>query len=190
MVSIPKPPPLTYKEYLELERSLNERHEFLDGQAWLMSGGTARHSGIKINAIIAINASLRRESCRLYDSDLKVRVPATGLATYPDLSVVCGPIERHPDDTHAITNPVVLVEVLSRSTELWDRGTKFIHYQQLPSLRHYLLVNQFEPLVEHYERVEGGAWAYRTYGQGDAIQLTAIGVTLTLDDLYRNLPDA
>src|SRR5215203_2949758 len=127
---------LTYAEYIQLERETETRHEFLEGQVWAMSGGTARHSRIKMNLGALLSSALANGECQPYDSDWKIRVPETGFATYPDLSVICGGIERHPEDENAATNPAVVVEVLSDSTEAWDRGTKFEHLGQIPSLRH------------------------------------------------------
>src|SRR5436190_3677950 len=109
--------PVTYAEYLRLERETDTRYEFLDGQIWAMSGGTARHSRIKMNLGALLTSALGDGPCQPYDSDWKIRVSATGLATYPDISVVCGDIERHPEDSNAAINPAVIVEVLSESTE-------------------------------------------------------------------------
>lgn len=178
---------MTYAEYLELERSTDMRHEYLAGEAWMMSGGTPRHAGIKTNLTVAVAASLRKSPCRTYDADLKIRVVATGLATYPDLSVICGGLETHPEDPNAAVNPTALFEVLSPSTEARDRGGKFQHAQQIPSLRHYVLVSQDEPLVEVYSRSEGG-WLYTTHRAGEQIALTGLGATLAVDDLYLDLP--
>lgn len=178
---------LTYAEYLELERSTDMRHEYLAGEAWMMSGGTPRHAGIKTNLTTTVATALVRTPCRAYDADLKIRVVATGLATYPDLSVICGGLEIHPEDPNAGTNPTALFEVLSPSTEAWDRGGKFQHAQQIPSLRHYVLVSQDEPLVEVYTRSEGG-WLYTTHRAGEQIALAGLGATLAVDDLYLKLP--
>jgi len=180
---------LTYAEYLALERETDLKHEFLDGEAWAMAGGTPRHSRVKANLITALNTALGDGSCVVYDSDLKVRVLETGLATYPDAAVVCGPLGRDPEDRNAVTNPAVLVEVLSDATEAWDRGGKFAHYRRIPSLRHYLLVDSGQPRVEHFVRQEDGRWLLSEHGPGDAVEITAAGVSLPVDGLYRGLPD-
>ena len=180
---------LTYQDYLALERQTDTRYEFLDGEAWMMSGGSLRHSALKANVLTAIATALERGPCRAFDADAKVRVSATGLATYPDLSVVCGPLERHPEDHNALTNPTVLVEVLSPTTERWDRGGKFIHYQQLASLRHYLLIDQDEARVEHFERAASG-WHYSVHGPGERVVIAAANITLDIEQIYQNLPDA
>lgn len=179
----------TYAEYLALERRTDQRHEYFDGEVFLMAGGTPRHAKVLSNANVALGAALGDRPCQAFSSDLKIRIPATGLATYPDLSVICGPLERHPEDRNVATNPTLIVEVLSESTEVWDRTRKFFHYQQLPSLRHYLLVSHDEPRVEHYERAEAGAWTYRVFGPGDVVPLSILGISLPVDALYKNLPD-
>jgi len=178
---------LTYAEYLALERTTDTRHEYLAGAAWMISGGTPRHAGIKTNLTVAVATALGKTPCRPYDADLKIRVVATGLATYPDLSVICGGLETDPEDPNAVTNPAVLFEVLSPSTEAWDRGGKFQHAQQIPSLRHYVLIGQGEPFVEVYTRTDAG-WLYTTHRAGENAALTGIGATLAVDALYENLP--
>lgn len=179
---------LTYLEYVDLERATDHRHEFLDGQARAMAGGSLRHSRIKVNVIGELRTALRGSPCRPYDSDLKLIVPATGLVTYPDAAVICGQPERHPDDPHAATNPALVVEVLSPSTEAWDRGGKFEHLGELPSLRHYLLVSQDRVRVTLHTRRDG-AWELTRYGAGERVTLEGIGVSLSVDALYEDLPD-
>ncbi|MFO0745318.1 MAG: Uma2 family endonuclease [Myxococcota bacterium] len=180
---------MTYAEYLALERESGERYQFLAGEVFMMAGGTLRHSKIKLNLATAINAALGAGPCQAYDADAKIRVVATGLATYPDLSVICGRPERHPEDENAATNPTLVAEVLSPTTEAWDRGGKFHQLRQIPSLRHYLLVTVEEARVEHFERADDGTWTFREYGPGQAMTLSGLGVTLAIDELYRNLPE-
>ena len=180
---------LSYQDYLALERESDQRYEYLAGEAWAMAGGTPRHSGLKVNATIVVGSALGGGPCRVYDSDLKVRVAATGLATYPDLTVVCGGLERHPEDPNAITNPTLVFEVLSSTTERWDRGDKFLHFQRIPSLKQFVLVGQDEPRIEVYTRAQHGTWTYRVYAAGERVPLTSVGMELEVDALYRNLPD-
>lgn len=181
-------PKLSYQDYLDLEQRTDTRHEFLDGEVFAMAGGTPRHSAAKTNLIGLLFAGLRgRGPCRPYDSDLKVRVLATGLATYPDVTVICGKPDRDEEDANAATNPTLLAEVLSPSTEAWDRGGKFDHYQQIPSLQHYLLMDPRKPLLQHFERQTDGSWRLTTHRAGDA--LTVMGVALSVDELYAELPD-
>jgi Uma2 family endonuclease len=124
----------------------------------------------------------------LFDSDFKIRVPETGLATYPDLSVICGAIQPHPEDPHAATNPTALFEVLSESTEDWDRGGKFAHCRTMPALQHYVLVRTDRIGVEHYRRQADGSWRLTDYGHGDTLDLDGISVSYPVEALYRNLP--
>jgi Uma2 family endonuclease len=135
-------PAMTYAEYLAFEEQSDEKHEFLDGELFATSGGTPDHGALAVAISAALSGALRGRPCRVHSSDVRVRVQATGLAAYPDVSVVCGKLETDAEAPHAITNPVLLVEVLSDSTEARDRGEKAAHYRHLPSLREYVLVSQ------------------------------------------------
>src|SRR5690349_14629015 len=116
MVAAPTPTRMSYAEYLELERSTGERYEYVNGEVFLTAGGTLRHSAIKTNLVVAFGSQLTSGPCRTFDGDAKIRVVATGMAAYPDLSVICGKATRHPDDPNAATNPTLVVEVLSITT--------------------------------------------------------------------------
>jgi Uma2 family endonuclease len=179
----------TYEAYLQLERETDRRHAWLDGRVWAMAGGSPRHSALKLRVGGTLMQQLLGGPCIALDSDCKVVVQATGLATYPDVSVVCGDLERAATDTNAIVNPTLIVEVLSDSTEWWDRGGKFQHYQQIPGLRHYVLVSTVEPRIEHFARADGGAWSYRSHGAGDRLILDDLGVRLDVDTLHDRLPE-
>jgi Uma2 family endonuclease len=165
----------TYAEYLAYERDSALKHEFEDGQIFAMAGGSRRHNMIALRVGAALDAGLT-PGCFAFQSDKKVRVLATGRATYPDATMVCGRIEDDPDDPSrsVITNPVLLVEVLSPWTEE-DRGNKWWHYQRIPSLQEYVLVSQTDQRVEWYRRQPDGSWSYRA--------------KLDLQRLYANLPD-
>jgi Uma2 family endonuclease len=154
-----------------------------------MSGGTPRHSKLKSNVTGLFWSALGNGPCQAYDADLKVRVRAAGLAAYPDLTVICGPLQADSEDPNAVTNPTLVVEVLSPTTELWDRGKKFTHYRSIPTLKHYLLVSQDTIAIEHYERGPQSVWLYTSHGPGESIALSALGVSLDVDAVYRNLPD-
>jgi Uma2 family endonuclease len=180
---------LSYVDYLARERETGLRHGFLDGRVWLRQGGSPRHSKLKTNPLLAVGALLGDGPCQPYDSDLKVRNPATGLSSYPDLTIVCGPLQRHPEDRNAVTNPAVWFEVLSPSTEAWDRGAKFAHGRELDSLQAYVLVNASTPRVEVYTRGEGGAWILRAHGPGTTAQVPTLVPGVDVDRLYRNLPE-
>ncbi|MGK4004207.1 Uma2 family endonuclease [Sorangium sp. So ce1036] len=174
----------TYAEYLALEASSNVKHEFLDGQIYAMAGGTPEHAALAAAVIGLLFPELRRGRCRAHDADLRVRVPSTGLATYPDVTVVCGPIERDERDEQAVTNPTLIVEVLSRSTEVYDRGDKFEHYKTLPSLRQYVLVSHRERCVEVWTRDAGGGWTSAVAREGEVAHLDSIGARLDVSELY------
>jgi Uma2 family endonuclease len=178
---------LTYAEYLDLERAEDVRHEFLDGVAVAMSGGTPRHAKVKINVAAVFVNALGTGPCQPYDSDLKVRVLDTGLATYPDLAVVCGTLERHPEDKNAVTNPSLLVEVLSPSTQAWDRGDKFMHYRRIASLLDVVFVDPDALRVEHYHREADGSWRYREQVAEGSLEV--LGVKCSIASFFLNLPD-
>jgi Uma2 family endonuclease len=177
----------SYEEYLAYERDSGLKHEFDDGEILAMAGGSRRHNALASRLSAALEAA-RRPGCVAFQSDQKVRVLATGKATYPDATMVCGPIEGDPaDPTGAtITNPTLIIEVLSPSTEQEDRGNKGQHYQLVPSLQEYVLVSQSEARVERYRRLPSGAWEYSDVTTG-ALKLTT-GASLDLGALYDGLP--
>lgn len=189
MVAVSQMRRMSYADYLALEREADVRHEYINGEAFAMAGGTPRHAKLKTNLTGLMFAALGSGPCQAYDADLKVRIVATGMATYPDLTIVCGPLERHPEDPNAIANPTVVFEVLSDSTEAWDRGAKFSHFQRVPSLRHYVLVSQGGARVERFTRIDAATWQYTAFGPGEVVELAAIGASIEVDALYRNLPD-
>ncbi len=176
----------TFADYLELERDSDIKHEFDAGEILAMSGGTARHSVLAARVVTALE-NTRPSGCLTFQSDMRVRVAATGRAAYPDASMICGPIQYDPDDAAhtTITNPVLIVEVLSVTTEKGDRGNKWLHYQRIPSLQEYLLVSQ-EPRIELFRRTASGTWEYFEVHEG-TVRL-ASGPTLDLSTLYAGLP--
>ena len=178
----------SYAEYLAYERDSGLKHEFEEGSIFAMAGGSRRHNALASRVSAALETDRKRE-CVGFQSDQKVRVLATGKATYPDASMVCGPIEGDPTDPlgATITNPTLLVEVLSPSTEQDDRGNKWQHYQLIPSLQEYVLVSQVEPRVERYRRLPSGTWEYSDVTEG-TVQLST-GAVLDLAKLYDALPD-
>ena len=148
-----------------------------------MAGGTPEHAGLAAAVTGLLFQALRGGRCRAYDADLRVRTP-TGLATYPDVTVVCGPRELDREDAHAVTNPSLIVEVLSRSTEEYDRGDKFEHYKSIPSLQQYVLVSTREHHVDTWTRGHDDAWILAGAREGDVAALTAIGARLDVRELY------
>ena len=175
----------TFTEYLELEESSNVKHEFLEGEIYAMAGGTPRHAALTLAVAAALLDALRGGPCRAFSSDLRVRVPASGFAGYPDVTVVCGPLERDPQSDSTVTNPKVIVEVLSSSTQAFDLGEKFEHYQRMATLAAVLYVWQDDVRMELRMRASDG-WQTRTLGAGDSIPLDALGCRLNVDDIYQD----
>jgi len=178
----------TYEEYLRLEERSTVKHEFLDGHAWAMAGGTPEHAAICVNVAALLSAQLRDRSCRVYSSDLRVRVQATGLATYPDVTVICERFEADPDDAkgHTAVNPRVLVEVLSESTAEYDRGEKLAQYQRIDSLAEVALVACDEQRIEVWRRAADRSWAREEYRGSASARLASLACELPLAEVYRN----
>jgi Uma2 family endonuclease len=174
----------TWRDYLALESASNVKHEFLDGQIYAVAGGTPEHAALQLAVPNLLFGQLRSGRCRAHGADLRIRVLATGLATYPDVTIVCGPREVDPDDANSVTNPTLIVEVLSPSTERYDRGEKFAHYKRIPSLREYVLVAQDERRVEVWTRGADDAWALVASRDGEVAKLPSIGAQLDVRELY------
>jgi len=150
-----------------------------------MAGGTPDHARLAAAVTAQFVVQLRGRPCSAFSSDLKIKVPATGLTTYPDVSVVCGKVETTKESPNVVTNPTLLVEVLSDSTEAYDRGEKFAHYRRLSSLREYVLVSQHKPQIEVFRRNEGGRWELaEEAGAGERVALTSVGCVLVVDEVY------
>jgi Uma2 family endonuclease len=178
----------TYEDYRRFEETTDARHEYLHGQILAMAGGTPEHAALATAIIGLFERQLAGRPCYPFSSDLRVRVRATGLATYPDVTVICGDLERDPEDPNAGVNPTVLVEILSPSTEEYDRGEKFAHYRQVPSLREYLLVSHRERRIERWWRRETDEWERQSAGRGEVLHLSAVGIDLDLDAIYERSP--
>jgi Uma2 family endonuclease len=173
-----------YQEYLALDESSPHKNEYLDGAIYAMAGGTLDHAALCAAVIGELQSQLRGKPCRVFTADARIRVRETGLATYPDASVICGKPELDPEGRNTATNPIVLVEVLSDGTEAYDRGEKRTHYQRIPALQEYLLVSQREPRLELWRRSRGD-WSYEVLGPGQRLDLESIGCQLDVDELYR-----
>ncbi len=172
-------------DYLALERQAETKSEYLNGCIYAMTGASREHNTIVFNLARRIGNQLDRKPCRGYVNDMRVKVSPTGLYTYPDAVVVCG--EPRFEDRHLDTllNPTVIIEVLSDSTEAYDRGDKFAHYRTLESLTDYLLVAQDKPRIEHYSRQPDGQWLYSAADGLDArAEIAAIGCVLQLTEVY------
>ncbi|HWU87616.1 MAG TPA: Uma2 family endonuclease [Kofleriaceae bacterium] len=178
----------SYEEYLAYERDSGMKHDYEDGEIVAMAGGSRRHNALASRVCAALE-NTRGARCIAFQSDQRIRILATGKATYPDASMVRGPIEGDPSDVTGatITNPTLLVEVLSPTTEQEDRGSKRQHYQLVPSLQELVLVSQSHARVEWYRRLPTGGWEYHDVTEG-VVQLPS-GVQLDLARLYAELPD-
>ena len=172
-------------EYLALERAAEFKSEFYDGEMFAMAGGSPMHSLIATNVAGELRAKLKGGPCKAFTSDLHLRVEATRLLTYADVAVICGPVQIAPGTDHVVTNPTVIFEVLSGSTEAYDRGEKFRHCQQIPSLQEYILVSQHLPRIEQFLRQRESEWVLRTVEGEDArLELPSLKVVLDLREVF------
>jgi Uma2 family endonuclease len=178
-------PQLTEAEYLAFDRQAGFKSEFFGGEIFAMAGGSAMHSLIAANLIRHLGNQLRGGSCKVFTSDLRLKILATGLLTYPDTSVVCGQLEYVEGTDDTILNPTLIVEVLSDSTEGYDRGEKFRQYQQMPALKEYLLVSQRLPRIEQYLRGGKDEWTLRSAeGLASSLRLPSVEITLELSEVF------
>ena len=175
----------SFREYLRVDAESPTKHEFLDGMILAMAGGTPDHAALAAAVTAALNRQLEGKRCRVYSADLRIRVLATGFAGYPDVTVVCDKLERDPEDQNTATNPAVVVEILSPSTEPYDRGEKLRQYQQITSLAHVVLVSHDEKRIDVWTRGRDG-WSAASAAPGERAVLHAIGCTLDVNDVYRD----
>ena len=179
---------LTPEEYLEIERQAEIRSEYYQGEMFAMAGGSEAHNILVDNLVVAFRLKLRGGSCRSYSRDMRVQVSATGFYTYPDLVVVCGERKFLDEKRDTLLNPNLIVEVLSPTTEAYDRGRKFSHYRALESLQEYVLVSQDRIQVECFKRQSAGQWLLTAASRpDDAVCLDSVGCTLPLADIYEDV---
>ena len=185
-MSVQVKPRYTLEEYFELELASEERYEFFNGEVFCMSGVSHNHAQVESNLNLALRLALRERGCRVFPANMRVKVPAAPPYRYPDLAVVCEkPNYEKIGGIDALTNPIVLVEVLSPSTEAYDRGDKFTYYKSIPSFREYLLVAQHRPHATHYVRQEGGKWDYEEINElSSSLHLPTLDCTLALSEVY------
>ena len=178
----------TYDEYLVRERVADTKSEYLGGQIFAMAGGAPRHNSIGVNLVASLKNRLRGSQCRPFNSDQRIRISASGLATYPDVSIICGELQLDAQDADAIVNPRVIFEVLSKSTEGYDRGKKFDFFRQIDSLSEYVLVSQEDSQVECFTRQSDGNWLLSiTKGLIGALRLSTVSVELPLMEIYEDI---
>lgn len=185
----PKEKPwMTPEEYLEMEdASLDIKHEYFDGEVFDMTGGSLNHNQININVVRELGTRLRETPCSPFSNDMRVKVDALGKYTYPDIVVVCGDIELEKiKGIETLLNPTVIIEILSNSTEVYDRGKKFTHYRMIPSLQEYLLVSQYACNVERFVRGTEGIWQILNpcTDMAESVKIEAICCELPLSEIY------
>lgn len=179
---------VTVSEYLAMEDASLERHEYVDGVVYAMSGGSPRHNLLVGNLHGMLRAGLRGRPCVMLPEGQRIFIPATGLYTYSDALVVCDGPRFHSEDPRSLTNPRVICEVLSPSTEGYDRGEKFQNYQSIESLQEYVLVEQHRRRVEHFQRRANDQWLLTSYdGEAAVVSLPTVDVTLSVAELYEQM---
>jgi Uma2 family endonuclease len=177
----------TPAEYLAQERKAEYKSEYIAGQMVAMSGASRVHNLISGNLARVLGSQLLDRPCEVYASDMRVKVTARGMYTYPDTVVVCGDAQFEDEQVDTLLNPTVIVEALSTPTEAYDRGAKFEYYRQLPSLREYILVAQEQILIEHFVREDEGWLLTETTGPGELVQLPSIACALPVAEVYRKV---
>lgn len=180
---------LSPQEYLEIERSSPERHEFAGGEIFAMAGGTREHNLTAGNIFAELRLALLQRRCEVYSSDMRIKIAATGRYVYADSAVVCGRPVFEDETRDTLLNPIVIVEVLSSSTEAYDRGDKFAQYRTIPSFQDYVLASQKEPRIEHFRRMPDGTWLLRILLPGETLVLDSIGCELAVDRAYLKVFD-
>ncbi len=177
----------TYADYVGIEMYSDIRHEFLDGEIFAKAGGSEDHAALATRIIVGLDQAVGDRPCRVLGSDLRIYVEAVGLATFPDASVICGPLEQHeasPEST--ALNPTILVEVTSNSSEAFDTGAKLDYYQTIPSLREYVIVSHRERRITVHSRGADDAWTSRVAIRGGRVTVPSLSAELVVDEIYRN----
>lgn len=179
----------TLEEYFDLERSTNERFEYFNGDVFSMSGGSDEHDQIESNTHLSLRLALRERECRVFTGNMRIKVPSLPPYRYGDASALCGqPSFEKIGGVDTLTNPTLIIEVLSDSTEAYDRGDKFTHYKSIPSLREYLLIAQHRPHITQYVKQEDGSWSYSEVNELSAsLLLVSVNCVLELSEVYRDV---
>jgi len=177
-------------EYLELEDAADERHEYQDGEILAMAGGSPEQSFIIANFVGEAHNALKGKNCRVAESNLRIRIPHKPRYMYPDASIICGPLQFDPQDPrrHTIINPKVIIEVLSPSTEAYDRGDKFTQYREIQGFDEYILISQDRPNFESFLRQPDGAWSILNFtGLNAAAKIRSLGISIPMAELYAGI---
>ncbi|WP_159468132.1 Uma2 family endonuclease [Dyadobacter sp. 3J3] len=178
-------------EYLDIERGADYKSEYYKGEIFAMAGAGHNHNRIVENLSIEIGGFFKGKSCRTFSSDQRIHIPETGLYTYPDLLIVCEKNQYLDDKKDTILNPTVIIEVLSESTEAYDRGQKFHFYRSITSLREYVLINSRSLAAEVFRKNEEGLWvlASEAYQLSDQLELASVNLTIAMEDIYAQTED-
>lgn len=177
----------TYADYVDLEMFSTGKHEFLDGEIYAMVGGSEEHSALAAAMVHALGNAVGDRPCRVHTSDLRIYVESVGLATFPDCSVICGPLLQHePSPKATALNLAILVEVTSDSSEDYDRGPKLEYYRTIPTLREYVIVSDRERRIVVETRGNDGTWASRVATKGERIEVSSLNAELIVDEIYRH----
>lgn len=177
----------TYADYVALETLSTGKHEFLDGEIYAMAGGSEEHSALAAEMVRVLGNAVGERPCRVHTSDLRIYVEAVGLATFPDGSVICGPMKQHdPSPTATALNPLILVEVTSDSSEDYDTGPKLEYYRTIPTLREYVVVSHRERRIAVHTRGTDDAWTMRVAIRGGRVEVSSLSAELIVDEIYRN----
>jgi Uma2 family endonuclease len=176
----------TYRQYTELENESSTKHEFFDGEIYAMAGGSEEHSALAAETLRLLGNAIGERPCRVHTSDLRIYVEGAGLATFPDGSVICGPLEQHAESPKSTaTNPTVLLEVTSDSSEEYDTTTKLDCYRRIPSLQDYIIVSHRERRVTIHSRGKDGTWTAYAALTGGRVRVSTLGVDLEVAQVYR-----
>ena len=176
------------EDYLAFERASEQKHEYADGEVFAMSGCTREHSLIAGNIQRELGNTLLDRPCEVHTSDMRVKIASTGRYVYPDASVVCGEPVFEDAEVDTLINPNVIIEILSDSSEGYDRGDKFAQYQSVQSVTDYVLISQKTVRVEHFHRQPDGKWLLAILGPGAKLTIGSIGVTIDVDRVYLKVP--
>ena len=178
----------TPEEYLAMDSHSEIRHEFINGEISDMSGATATHNQLSGNIYLALRERLAGKPCRVFFTDMRLRIKRANAYTYPDVMIICGKVEFDEGREDVVTNPTVIFEVLSDSTSTYDHTRKFAIYRKLPSLQEYVLVDQHRAFVERFRRTESGLWVYEGYENlEDVLQLQSVGIEIPLQAIYEDI---
>ncbi|MDP5169408.1 MAG: Uma2 family endonuclease [Bacteroidia bacterium] len=181
---------ISIQDYLRMEASAEVRHEFHRGEVYAMAGGTFNHSVLGTNITTELSLAARKNGCTTFNGDMRIRIDSMNCFLYPEVSVVCGEAESSQHDPNTIINPSLIVEVLSESTEAYDRGEKFFLYQQLESFREYVLIDQHKPLVSHFFKHDDGIWEFKNvYGLDQLLRIEILKVDIPLATIFRDTRD-